>query len=165
LKNGDIVEIDSNNSVRVLMRSHSEGELWGLDICPLTGYIVTTCDDNRVLVWDPVNRKCVNEGIINSKPGEKSKILGASSLSLHPPNQQARAVGVNSKNGHVAIGVNNGELHIRASVKDINNSVAVKHDGKEWIEVLEYSPCGNYLAVGSHDNHVYVYDVQKGYHL
>jgi WD40 repeat protein len=36
---------------------------------------------------------------------------------------------------------------------------------KEWIEVLAYSPCGAYLASGSHDNTVYVYDVEDGYSL
>ena len=30
---------------------------------------------------------------------------------------------------------------------------------------MKYSPCGRYLAVGSHDNAVYVYDVTKGYEL
>ena len=38
--------------------------------------------------------------------------MGASSLSLLPPNQQCRAVAVN-KAGHVAIGTNEGELSIR----------------------------------------------------
>jgi len=40
-----------------------------------------------------------------------------------------------------------------------NHRVVVqKHDSKEWIEAIHYSPCGEYLAVGSHDNAVYIYD-------
>mmetsp|Transcript_20490 Transcript_20490/g.19467 ORF Transcript_20490/g.19467 Transcript_20490/m.19467 type:complete len:168 (+) Transcript_20490:1551-2054(+) len=35
----------------------------------------------------------------------------------------------------------------------------------EWNEVIKYSPCGKYLAVGSHDNIVYVYDVENSYSL
>lgn len=38
-------------------------------------------------------------------------------------------------------------------------------DSLEWIETAEYSPDGNYLAVGSHDTNIYVYDVANGYSL
>lgn len=31
-------------------------------------------------------------------------------------------------------------------------------DAKEWIQVLQPSPDGSKLAVGSHDNNIYVYD-------
>lgn len=44
---------------------------------------------------------------MNAKPGKIRRILGASSLSLLPPNQQCRAIAVN-KAGHVAIGTNDG---------------------------------------------------------
>ena len=30
---------------------------------------------------------------------------------------------------------------------------------------MKYSPCGTYLAVGSHDNNIYVYNVKNGYQL
>jgi len=39
--------------------------------------------------------------------GKKNKILGASTLSMLPPNQHSRAVAV-SKQGHVALGTNFG---------------------------------------------------------
>ena len=32
---------------------------------------------------------------------------------------------------------------------------------KEWIEVLVFSPNDKYLAIGSHDNNIYVYDTQN----
>jgi len=164
LRDGTIVEVDGSN-VTTLMKSHCDGELWGLDVCPKTGLVVTSADDNKILVWDPKTRKVVGEGIVNEKAGEKAKILGASTLSSFPPNQCARAVAVNTVNGNVAIGVNNGELHIRAGVTELDKSIAVKHDTKEWIEVMRYSPCGKFLAVGSHDNTIYVYDVNNAYHL
>lgn len=56
----------------------------------------------------------VNIGIINEKPGKKYRILGASTLSTLPPNQQARGVAA-SQSGHVAIGLNNGELSVRTA--------------------------------------------------
>ena len=32
-----------------------------------------------------------------------------------------------------------------------------KHFPKEWIQDMKYSQKGNFLAVGSHDNKIYVY--------
>lgn len=34
---------------------------------------------------------------------------------------------------------------------------------KRWIEVMHYSPCGKYLAVGSHDSKLSVFLVKKNY--
>lgn len=158
LRDGSIVEFVNGSQPKLLMSSHSDGETWGLDICPKTGLIVTTSDDNKIMVWDPKARKCVSTGTINPKAGVKNKILGASTLSAFPPNQCARAVAINPFTGHVAVGVNNGELSVRKSLQDIDTVVAHKTDAKEWIEALQYSPCGKFLAVGSHDNAVYIYD-------
>jgi WD40 repeat protein len=37
-------------------------------------------------------------------------------------------------------------------------------DAKEWIEALRFSPCGKWLAVGSHDQFIYIYNT-SGYAL
>jgi len=158
LRNGSIIEFERGLQGKTVMSSHSDGEVWGLAICPHTGLIVTACDDNKVMVWDPETRRCVNTGTINTVAGPKPKTMGASTLSVYPPNQCARAVAINSKNGHVAIGVNNGELSVRKGLKELDKIIVQKHDAKEWIEAMHYSPCGNFLAVGSHDNVVYIYD-------
>jgi WD40 repeat protein len=34
-------------------------------------------------------------------------------------------------------------------------------EANEWNEVIRYSPCEKYLAVGSHDNRVYVYEISE----
>lgn len=158
LRDGSIVEFVNGQQPRLLMSSHSDGELWGLAVCPNTGYVLSTADDNKIMVWDTKQRKCVNVGTINKVAGPKPKTMGASTLSVYPPNQSARAVAINPVTGHVAVGVNNGELHIRASIKDLDNIIATKKDSKEWIEAIQYSPCGKFLAVGSHDNSIYIYD-------
>lgn len=38
-------------------------------------------------------------------------------------------------------------------------------DPQEWSEAVRYSPDGSMLAVGSHDNCIYVYDVNANYKL
>ena len=34
---------------------------------------------------------------------------------------------------------------------------------KEWTETMKYSPNGKWLAVGNHDDHIYIYDVNNNY--
>jgi len=158
LRDGSIVEITKDSKCNTLMTSHSDGEAWGLAICPNTGLILTTGDDNKILAYDPSTNKCVRSGIINEKAGPKPKSLGASTLSKFPPNQSARALAINPKNGNVAMGINTGELSVRKSIEQLDQEIVHIHDAKEWIEAIQYSPCGKYLAVGSHDNCIYIYD-------
>jgi WD40 repeat protein len=157
LRDGTLIEIDDAANIKTLMQSHSDGEAWGLSICPNTGLIVTSSDDNKIMTWDPEARKCIATAIVNEVAGVKKKIGGASTLSVFPPNQCARATAINGANGHVAVGLNNGEVHIHS---DVNTLKLVKkiHNAKEWIEVIQYSPDGTKCAVGSHDNKIYIYD-------
>lgn len=95
------------------------------------GTVYTTADDNKVLEFNPKSKKVVNIGTINQKPGKKYRIGGASTLSVLPPNQQARGVAVN-KSGHVALGLNDGSLSIR-SAKNLNEVIFETKDASEWI--------------------------------
>lgn len=57
-----------------------------------------------------------------------------------------------------------GKVSIR--LKDnLDKKVKTIKDADEWCEVIKYSPCNKYLAVGSHDNAVYIYDVENDYSL
>lgn len=47
------------------------------------------------------------------------------------------------------------------TIRDSKNPETVAFtlaDSAEWIEIMEYSPSGDKLAVGSHDNSIYFYD-------
>lgn len=58
----------------------------------------------------------------------------------------------------MAVSNNMGKVSIR--LKDnLDTKVKSLKEPEEWNEVMKYSPCGKYLAVGSHDNHIYVYNV------
>jgi WD40 repeat protein len=57
-----------------------------------------------------------------------------------------------------------GKVTIR-DLNDLETKIHILREAEEWNEVIRYSPCGNYLAVGSHDNAIYVYDVQNSYQL
>ena len=51
-----------------------------------------------------------------------------------------------------------GKVSIR-DFNDLDKKIASLKDAQEWCEVARYSPCEKFLAVGSHDNNVYVYSV------
>lgn len=57
-----------------------------------------------------------------------------------------------------------GKVSIRL-MSDLDKKVKTITDADEWSEVMRYSPCERYLAVGSHDNCIYVYDVENDYSL
>lgn len=57
-----------------------------------------------------------------------------------------------------------GKISIREK-DNLDNKVKTLKDPEEWCEVMRYSPCERFLAVGSHDNAVYVYDAENGYSL
>ena len=156
LRDGNIYEIDlGSQAKKVIMEGHSDGEVWGLTV---TGdQVITTGDDNKIKVWNTKQRKCEYTGKI-SDAVRKAPRGGASSLTELPDSQCARSVAYNPSTQHVAIGHNDGTMTIRQSPSQLDKIIATKTDSKEWIECMEYSPDGKKLAVGSHDNGIYVYD-------
>ena len=58
LKNGSICLVSENEKevINYLMKSHYKGEVWGLDITE-NQKVVTTGDDNQLMVWCPTYRK------------------------------------------------------------------------------------------------------------
>jgi hypothetical protein len=70
LKNGSIVEMeykaDGSGKPNVVMTSHCDGEVWGLDVVDISGKgdlrMITSGDDNRVLAYDVKAHKSLAEG-------------------------------------------------------------------------------------------------------
>jgi len=156
LKDGTICIInESTNNKTIVVKSHSEGEVWGLEVLE-SGNVLTTGDDNKLMLWSIKERRnkiCIP---INEKQGDSYQ-YGLGPLTLFPDNQCSRATSYNSKTNELAIATNSGEVQIR----DFNKLNVVKKllqlDSK-WIEVLVYSPDGNYLAIGTHSNTIVIYN-------
>ena len=135
-----------------IMSSHSDGEVWGL-AQKVDGTIITSGDDKKVMMWDPTTRKHLKTCAVSSRKN-KSKRGRASTLSRLPESQCSRAVATNDS--WLAVAGNDGAVSIRAC-SDPGVECHLLQDSTEWIEVMAFSPNGEYLAVGSHDNGVYVY--------
>ena len=70
--------------------------------------------------------------------------------------------------GDIAVCANDGSVTIRSAAAFESGEFEIKNeirDSEEWIEVAEYSPDGKYLAIGSHDTNIYVYDTENDYAL
>jgi WD40 repeat protein len=164
MRDGTIKECDATgNGSRDLMKSHSDGEVWGLDV-GMDGQnpiVVTTGDDNTLKVWDPVNRVCLRSYVLEQEAGPKRKPgEGASTLASNSPNQQSRAVAINPHRGHIAVAHNDGHFTVRASADRPDIILSTCNQPAEWTECMRYSPDGKWLALGNHDNFIYIYDAE-----
>jgi len=71
------------------------------------------------------------------------------------PSQCSRCV-IQGPTGLIVAG-NDGVVHCHDA-----GGASVKLDhSQEWIETMSLSPCKKYLAVGSHDNNIYVYSTSN----
>uniref|UniRef100_A0A1A8NV16 Echinoderm microtubule associated protein like 1 n=1 Tax=Nothobranchius pienaari TaxID=704102 RepID=A0A1A8NV16_9TELE len=113
-------------------------ELWGLAVHPLKSQFLTCGYDRQVCLWDSNTHQLV---------WTKSLEDTAQSAGFHP----SGAV--------VAVGTQTGRwLVLDTDSKDL---VTVHTDGNEQLSVMSYGPDGSFLAIGSHDNYIYVYAVAE----
>jgi len=81
----------------------------------------------------------------------KAKRGGASSITSKPASQCARAV-IRGPNGENIVAANDGVVHVHG--QGVNKKL---EESTEWIQVMALSPCGKWLAIGSHDNKIRIY--------
>jgi WD40 repeat protein len=58
----------------------------------------------------------------------------------------------------VAVSNNYGDVHI-LDYDDLTKRITTLYKPREWCEVLVYSPDEQFLAVGSHDDSIYIYKI------
>ncbi|XP_056332748.1 echinoderm microtubule-associated protein-like 1 isoform X5 [Danio aesculapii] len=120
-----------------ITQGHTD-ELWGLTIHPLKHQFLTCGHDKHVYLWDSDSHQP-----IWTKTLEDS----AQSAGFHP------------SGATVAVGMQTGRwLVLDTESKDL---VTVHTDGNEQLSVMRFSPDGNFLAIGSHDNYIYIYAVAE----
>merc|ERR1711998_10887 len=113
-------------------------DLTGLDAHPYNPNIfVTGCDSERIYLWEANIRACINSCPVGSK---------------------TRSVAFSPNVKIIAVGLALGGVKI-VDVPEMKVVGAVVLDGKSEIDELKFSPQGNTLAIASHDQMVYFYDV------
>ncbi|KAL1258339.1 hypothetical protein QQF64_011583 [Cirrhinus molitorella] len=120
-----------------ITQSHTD-ELWGLTVHPLKHQFLTCGHDKHVCLWDSASHQPI---------WTKTLEDAAQSAGFHP------------SGATVAIGTQTGRwLVLDTESKDL---VTVHTDGNEQLSVMRFSPDGNFLAIGSHDNYIYIYAVAE----
>jgi WD40 repeat protein len=140
LRDGSIIIKDIKKDIsRILTRSHYDGKVCGLEYVP-DNYILTTGEDNRVMLWNMNTKICEDFALLNenkvevglantlTKGGQKIIDINSSqhsnlttSKTFSPygghkhfaDNQCSQCVSYNVKFDHVAIGLNSGFISIR----------------------------------------------------
>uniref|UniRef100_A0A3B4Z847 Echinoderm microtubule-associated protein-like 1 n=1 Tax=Stegastes partitus TaxID=144197 RepID=A0A3B4Z847_9TELE len=120
-----------------ITQGHTD-ELWGLAVHPWKPQFLTCGYDRQVSLWDSSSHQLI---------WTKSMEDAAQSAGFHPSGSV------------VAIGTQTGRwLVLDTDSKDL---VTVHTDGNEQLSVMRYGPDGNFLAIGSHDNYIYIYAVAE----
>ncbi|KAG2487374.1 hypothetical protein HYH03_013944 [Edaphochlamys debaryana] len=136
----DVWEVDKDPEVLVYGQ---QADLYGLATNPAFPHVYATCcDSDKVTVWSSATRKPVR---IVSMGG-----LVARSCAFSPDGQQ------------LAVGCGNGGV----KVLEFHPTVRQVWWGKTFgssVDELKYSPCGRFLAAGSHDQFIDIFDVSRAY--
>ena len=162
-RDGTILLVTGGKVEKEYMKSHHDGEIWGLEVLE-NGDVLTSGDDNKVMVWSSKEKKNKAVGVITDKEPQRIK-YGASSMTSYPDNQCSRAICYNPKTKEVAFASNFGEVHIR-DLDKLSIDKKMMKACERWIEFMAYSPDGNFLAVGTHNSTIVIYTTdsytQKG---
>ncbi|XP_071891863.1 echinoderm microtubule-associated protein-like 4 isoform X13 [Anas platyrhynchos] len=126
-----------NDGFLVEVQGHTD-ELWGLASHPFKDLFLTCAQDRQVCMWNSVDHTLEWTRLLD-EPGHCAD--------FHP----SGAV--------VAIGTHSGRWFVLdAETRDL---VSIHTDGNEQLSVMRYSVDGTLLAVGSHDNFIYLYIVTE----
>jgi microtubule-associated protein-like 6 len=128
------------------------GELWGLALHPSLPLAATGGDDGTVRVWE----------LNTHKQRASVKLDTLVRAVAYSPDGSLIAAGLGGRLGGKEAGPEGQFVVLNASTLAIVHS---GHDSKEWIQDVKFSPDGTKLAVSSHDNKIYVYDVTAGFSL
>ncbi|XP_053290989.1 echinoderm microtubule-associated protein-like 1 isoform X2 [Pleuronectes platessa] len=120
-----------------ITQGHTD-ELWGLAVHPCKPQFLTCGYDRQVSLWD----------------SSSHQLIWAKNLE-----DAAQSAGFHPTGAVVAVGTQTGRwLVLDTDSKDL---VTMHTDGNEQLSVMCFGPDGNFLAIGSHDNYIYIYAVAE----
>lgn len=133
-RGSEIIEFEGSTP-NVLLRGHFDNELWALVAHPKKDKYFTAGQDLMLALWD-----------VKSRAIEKFTTV--------PDQIEVMAVSPDAKT--LAMGCKSGDLYIYDAVNLTQK--AKKHDRKQPISEIKFSPNGEWLVVGCVDFLIFVYD-------
>ncbi|KAM4867403.1 echinoderm microtubule-associated protein-like 4 isoform 3-T3 [Thomomys bottae] len=132
-----ILRATFNDGFQIEVQGHTD-ELWGLATHPFKDLLLTCAQDRQVCMWNSTEHRLEWTRLVD-EPGHCAD--------FHPSGTV------------VAIGTHSGRWFVLdAETRDL---VSIHTDGNEQLSVMRYSVDGTFLAVGSHDNFIYLYVVSE----
>ncbi|XP_048579805.1 77 kDa echinoderm microtubule-associated protein [Nematostella vectensis] len=126
-----------DQGVDFIIKGHTD-ELWGLAVHPSDHVMVTCGYDKQIIMWDAADHTVMWHSQLEES---------LQSAAFHPT-AFVLAVGTQSGNWMVLDALS-------------GDQIAAFHDGPEQLDAIKYSPDGKFIAVGSHDNFIYLYTVSE----
>lgn len=144
------------------MKSHfapnlrTDNELWGMCLFPNDQDLIATCGDDATLrVWTNQHKKllkCVKTNLDEKNaeipPDHRTNDLADSC--------RGRSIAISHDGEIIVVGFKDGSLRLYDKELVLKNQVK---QAKEWISDIKFSLDSTILAVGSHDNAIYIYSV------
>nr|XP_058925623.1 echinoderm microtubule-associated protein-like 3 isoform X3 [Kogia breviceps] len=128
---------DLDQGFSPVIQGHTD-ELWGLCTHPFQNRFLTCGHDRQLCLWD----------------GEGHALAWSIDLK-----ETGLCADFHPSGAVVAVGLNTGRwLVLDTETREIVSDIT---DGNEQLSVVRYSPDGLYLAIGSHDNMIYIYSVSS----
>ena len=165
LKNGDIVLKhweDKTKYEEVYLKSHSEGSIGGMAFVP-EYKLITSGEDNKILLWNLRSKKCESSGTINQLVKNNTN-QNIEEYYIVGERNKSQCLAYHSSYEHVAVGINDGTISIRRNPKDLDKKVLPDISLVEApIVNLDYTEYGDALLVMAENNDFFVLNVNDNY--
>ncbi|CAH8431696.1 unnamed protein product [Schistosoma intercalatum] len=179
-----ILQAGPGMEISPLMFGHSE-EFWSLAKHPQAHQFLTGGRDHLVILWDSLSKQAIwskeftdaihcaafyplqsvsiTNGTMSPVNNNDNNNINDNNIIDETNNLDFNVSMMNSHDLLVVLGTSTGRWLVFNCLKQ--EIIAAHSDGLgEQIECVAYSPDGNYLALGSRDNVIYVYNVlERGY--
>lgn len=141
-RGGEVIEIKANTPKPVVhVRSHFDGELWGLAIHPHKAEMITFGRDKMLAIWNMKTRRQIK----------------------HSPLQgEGDALAFQNSAKHIAIGYLNGQILVLDSTKFQTIASISAFNGKAC-QILKYTPDDSKLAAGGANGQIILFNVLNRY--
>jgi len=138
----DIWEVDDTPQLLIFGAS---GDLYGLAMNPKYPHVFAAITEtDTVMLLSAATRKPIRL------------------VQLAQNGDKARSGAFSADGEHLAIGMISGGIKVMQFYPNVSQ-VFWGREFTESVDEMKYSPCGRYLAAGSHDQNIYIFDAHAGY--